>query len=59
MGRWASKEQRAQRRRRVAQLKAQGLSHSKIAQRLGITIGVSESDYKIYKREANDVDKIV
>jgi len=52
MGRWASKEQRAERRKRVAELKAQGLSHSKIARRLGITIGVSESDYKIYKREA-------
>ncbi|GAH38458.1 unnamed protein product [marine sediment metagenome] len=52
MGRWESKENMAQRRQRVAQLKAQGLSHSKIAARLGITTGTSERDYKVYKMEA-------
>ncbi len=52
MGRWASKEQREERRQRVAKLKGQGLSHSTIASRLGITTGVSEYDYKLYKKEA-------
>ena len=51
MGRWVSKEQRVERRQRVAQLKAQGLSHSKIAMRMGITTGTSERDYKLYKME--------
>ncbi len=37
MGRWISKEQRVERRRRVAVLKAQGLPHSKIAMRMGLT----------------------
>lgn len=54
MGRWESKERMAQRRQRVAQLKAQGLSHSKIASRLGITTGTSERDYKVYKMEASN-----
>ena len=40
-----------ERRQRVAELKAQGLSHSKIAMRMGITIGTSERDYKVYKEE--------
>ena len=53
MGRWESKERMAQRRQRVAQLKAQGLSHSKIAKRLGITAGTSERDFKLYKRETS------
>ena len=43
--------QMVERRQRVAQLKAQGLSHSKIAMRMGITIGTSERDYKLYKME--------
>lgn len=51
MGRWISKERRIERRRRVAQLKAQGLSHPKIAARMGITAGISERDYKLYKEE--------
>lgn len=51
MGRWASKEQMAERRKRVAVLKAQGLSHSKIAMRMGITPGTSERDFKQYKEE--------
>ncbi|MEE9612815.1 MAG: hypothetical protein V3W19_16300 [Desulfatiglandales bacterium] len=51
MGRWVSKEQMAERRQRVAQLKAQGLSHSKIAMRMGITSGTSERDFKLYKEE--------
>ena len=51
MGRWISKEQMAKRRKRVAQLKAQGLTHSKIGMRLGITTGTSERDYKAYKKE--------
>ena len=54
MGRWISREAMAERRQRVADLKAQGLSHSTIAARLGITSGVSENDYKVYKREANN-----
>lgn len=52
MGRWASKVQRTERRQRVAELKALGLSHPEIATRLGITTGVSEYDYKLYKKEA-------
>jgi len=44
----------AERRRRVAQLKAQGLSHSKIAARLGIGTSTSERDYKIYREEVED-----
>jgi len=51
MGRWESKERMAERRKRVAELKAQGLSHSKIAARLSITTGTSERDYKLYKKE--------
>ena len=51
MSRWISKEQMAKRRKRVAQLKAQGLTHSKIGMRLGITTGTSERDYKVYKKE--------
>ncbi len=54
MGRWISREDMVERRQRVAQLKAKGLSHSIIASRLGITTGVSERDYKLYKREVND-----
>jgi len=52
MGRWESKERMAERRQRVAELKAQGLSHPDIAIRLGITTGTSERDYKQYKEEA-------
>lgn len=52
MGRWLSKQAMVERRQRVADLKAQGLSHSKIAERLGITTGTSERDYKVYKLEA-------
>lgn len=51
MGRWISKGQRAERMVRIAQLKAQGLSHSKIAMRMGITTGTSERDFKQYKKE--------
>lgn len=51
MGRWLSKEQMVERRERVAELKALGLSHSKIASRLGITTGTSERDFKAYKAE--------
>ncbi len=51
MGRWISNEQRVERRQRVAQLKAKGLSHSKIASRMGIATGTSERDYKLYKTE--------
>lgn len=51
MSRWVSKKAMAERRSRVAVLKAQGLSHSKIAQRMGITTGTSERDYKQYKKE--------
>ena len=51
MGRWISTEQRVERRQRVAQLKAQGLSHAKIAMRMGITTGTSERDYKLYQTE--------
>jgi len=40
-----------ERRLRVAVLKAQGLSHSKIAMRMGITTGTSERDFKQYKKE--------
>lgn len=54
MARWISSEQMAERRRRVAQLKAQGLSHSKIAARLGIGTSTSERDYKIYREEVED-----
>lgn len=39
---------------RVAQLKAQGLSHAKIAMRMGITAGTSERDFKQYKKEKKD-----
>ena len=55
MGRWESKERMAERRQRVADLKAQGLPHSIIASRLGITVGTSERDYKQYKEEARNV----
>lgn len=55
MTRWISKEQMVERRQRVAELKAQGLPHSKIASRLGITTGTSERDYKQYKQEARNV----
>ena len=51
MSRWISREAMAERRKRVAQLKAQGLSHSKIGMRLGITTGTSERDFKQYKKE--------
>lgn len=51
MARWVSEEQRIERRQRVAVLKAQGLSHSKIAMRMGITSGTSERDFKQYKKE--------
>lgn len=51
MGRWISRKAMAERRKRVAVLKAQGLSHSKIAMRMGITTGTSERDYKVYKEE--------
>ena len=51
MGRWISEEQRLERRERVAVLKAQGLPHSKIAMRMGITTGTSERDYKQFKKE--------
>ena len=51
MGRWINKEKRKERRSRVAELKALGLSHSEIAMRLGITTGTSERDYKQYKKE--------
>ena len=51
MGRWISKEQMAKRRKRVAELKAYGLTHKKIALRMGISIGISESDYKQYKKQ--------
>jgi len=58
VGRWISKEQRAKRRKRVAQLKAHGLSHAEIATRMGITAGISERDYKLYKEErTNDIEK--
>ncbi len=53
MGRWISEAQRIERRERVAVLKAQGLPHSKIAMRMGITMGTSERDYKQYKKEMN------
>jgi len=53
MTRWISKEEMIERRQRVAQLRAQGLSHSKIASRLGITTGTSERDFKLYKKEAS------
>ncbi len=53
MGRWISKEKMAERRQRVAVLKAQGLPHSKIAMRMGITMGTSERDFKQYKKEMN------
>ena len=52
MARWLSKEKMAERRTRVAELKALGLSHAKIAQRLGITAGTSERDFKLHKQEA-------
>ncbi len=51
MGRWLSREQRVERMQRVAELKAQGLSHPKIAMRMGITTGTSERDFKQYKKE--------
>ena len=51
MGRWVSKERREERRQRVAELKAQGLSHSTIAMRMGITTGTSERDFKQHKKE--------
>lgn len=51
MGRWESRERMAERRKRVAILKAQGLLHSKIAMRMGITTGTSERDFKQYKEE--------
>lgn len=54
MTRWESKERMAERRKRVAELKAQGLPHSKIASRMGITTGTSERDYKQYKKERNN-----
>ncbi len=40
-----------ERRQRVAVLKAQGLPHSTIGLRLGITTGTSERDFKQYKKE--------
>ena len=52
MTRWLSKDQRLERRLKVAELKAKGLSHSMIGIRLGITTGTSERDYKLYKQEA-------
>ncbi len=51
MGRWISREKMAKRRKRVAELKAQGLPHSMIASRMGITTGTSERDFKQYKKE--------
>ncbi len=51
MGRWISEEKRVERRQRVAELKALGLSHSMIASRPSITTGTSERDYKPYKTE--------
>lgn len=57
MARWISREQMAERRQRVAVLKAQGLPHSKIAMRMGITTGTSERDFKQYKKEANNAKK--
>lgn len=51
MTRWISEEKRIERRSRVAELKALGLSHSEIASRMGITTGTSERDYKQYKKE--------
>lgn len=54
MGRWLSKEKMAERRERVAVLKGQGLSHSKIAMRMGITTGTSERDFKAYKMEVKN-----
>ncbi len=54
MGRWISEEQRIERRERVAVLKSQGLPHSKIAMRMGITPGTSERDFKQYKKEAEN-----
>jgi len=51
VGRWISKEKRLERRLKVAAMKAQGLPHSTIATRLGITTGTSERDYKQYKKE--------
>ena len=51
MTRWISREKMAERRERVAVLKAQGLPHSKIAMRMGITTGTSERDFKQYKKE--------
>lgn len=53
MGRWESKQRMAERRKRVAELKALGLSHPKIARRMGITTSISESDYRRYKEERN------
>jgi len=41
----------AKRRKRVATLKAQGLTHAEIGIRLGITTGTSERDFKQYKKE--------
>ena len=57
MGRWISEEKRLERRERVAILKAQGLSHSKIASRMGITTGTSERDFKQYKKEKINAKK--
>lgn len=57
MGRWPTKEQMAKRRRRVVELRAQGLSHAEIAERLGITRGTSEHDYKRYKEEEKNGKK--
>ena len=51
MGRWISKKQMAKRRQRVAQLRTQGLSHSEIAERMGMTTGTSERDYKQYNEQ--------
>ncbi len=53
MGRWESRARMAERRQRVAELKAQGLPHSTIGKRMGITMGTSERDYKQYKKEKN------
>ena len=38
----------------IVELKAQGLSHSKIAKRMGITTGTSERDFKVYKMEVKN-----
>ncbi len=57
MARWINEAQRIERRQRVAVLKAQGLPHSKIAMRMGITTGTSERDFKQYKKEKINAKK--